>query len=330
MPVYLYWGEDSYHIQQAIQKLQAQVLDPDWQAFNYERFSPETTLIALAQAMTAPLGNGDRVVWLAETSLVHQCPEEWLKELERTLYQLPETTHLVLTSSDKPDGRLRSTKLLKEIAQIQEFSLAASWDHEAICKQIADQAQARQLSLHPEAIEALAIAIGSDSRKLNLELEKLSLYLGSKSQGVVSKEMIAELVVESAHNPFQLARAISQGELTQALETLTHLLAQNEPALRILSVLVGQFRTWLWIRILVDQGEKDNKVIAQNAEVGNPNRVYFLRKEVQSLTATSLYQTLRLLLELEAKLKQGYPDQETFQIAIIQMTELFSTKRNKR
>jgi DNA polymerase-3 subunit delta len=325
MPVYLYWGEDNYRIQQAIEKLKVQVLDPDWQAFNDERFSPEMTLIGLAQAMTAPLGNGERVVWLAETCLVHQCPDEWIKELEKTLRHLPDTTHLVLTSSNKPDGRLRSTKLLKDIAQTQEFSLAAAWDHEAIIKQITEQARARHLALHPKAVEALAMALGSDSRKIDLELEKLSLYLGSNQQ-VISEAMIADLVIESAHNPFQLARALSQGKLIQALETLAHLLTQNEPALRIVSVLVGQFRTWLWIRILVDQGEKDNKVIAQQAEVGNPNRIYFLRKEIQSLSAPCLYQSLKLLLDLEAKLKHGYPEQETFQLAIIEITTLFSSK----
>ncbi len=318
MPIYFYWGEDSFRLERAIQKLRDQVLDPAWMAFNYDRLPPESTIEALNQAMTPPLGMGDRLVWLEETKITQQCPKDLEQELERTLSQLPETTHLLLTSSHKPDGRLKSTKLFKKIGIVEEFTLPPPWDTDGIRKQVKAQAQDQQLKLEPEAEELLATAVGSDSRKLMMELEKLSLFAGDP-QVPISAEMVTQLVPASAYNSFQLAATLRQGDLNRSLDILTHLLDRNEPALRILAVLVGQFRTWLWVRIKIDQGERDNKAIAQAAEIGNPNRVFFLRKEVQSLSSRALHRSLAALLDLEFDLKRGRPERETFQITLIQI-----------
>jgi len=86
--------------------------------------------------------------------------------------------------------------------------------------------------------------------------------------------------------------------------------------------LVGQFRTWLWVRLLLDQGERDPKVIAQKAEIGNPNRVYFLQKEVGSLKTTALLKAMQQLLQLEYNLKQGQPERDAFQEALIQIAAI--------
>ncbi len=321
MPIYFYWGEDSFRLERAIRKLRDQVLDPAWMAFNYDRLPPESTIEALNQAMTPPLGMGDRLVWLEETKIAQQCPKELEQELERTLSQLPDTTHLLLTSSHKPDGRLKSTKLLKKIGIMEEFTLPPPWDTDGILKRVKAQVKEQKLKLEPAAEELLATAVGSDSRKLMMELEKLSLFAGDP-QAPISAEMITQLVPASAYNSFQLSAALRQGDLDQSFDILTHLLDHNEPALKILAVLVGQFRTWLWVKLKIDQGERDNKAIAQAAEIGNPNRVFFLRKEVQSLSTQALHHSLATLLDLEYALKRGRPERESFQITLIQIVTL--------
>jgi DNA polymerase-3 subunit delta len=321
MPVYLYWGDDSYRLMQAVQELRDQVLDPNWSAFNYDRLPPEATLAGLNQAMTPPLGSNARLVWLEETTLTQHCPEELSKELERTLAYLPPTTHLLLTTSSKPDGRLKSTQLLKKVAIVREFSQLAPWDEEGILKQVHSEAQQRDLKLSPEAAQKLAEAVGNDSRRLAMELEKLALFTAGQ-RDPISPEQIEALVPASAYNSFQLAASLRQGNLDRALQILTHLLDANEPALKILAVLVGQFRTWLWVRLLLEEGERDPKVIAQKAEIANPNRVYFLQKEVGSLKSSALLGVMEQLLQLEYQLKQGQPEREVFQEALIQIVAI--------
>ncbi len=321
MPIYLYWGDDSYRLEKAVQRLRDLVVDPAWAAFNYDRFPAESTIAGLNQSMTPPMGPGSRLVWLEETKLCQQCPDPVWAELQRTLPQVPDTTHLLLTTAHKLDGRLKSTKLLKQIAKVEEFNRLPTWDTDKILKQVKSQAADFNLTLTTAASELLAEAVGNDSRKLFTELEKLSLLISDPAQ-TISAEMVQQLVPATAFNSFQLAQALRQRHVDRALDILTHLLSNNEPALKILAVLVGQFRTWLWIRIMLNQGEKDPKIIAQAADISNPNRVYFLQKEVRDLSAPFLHQTLVALLNLEVDLKRGRSESEAFQVTLVQIAGL--------
>ncbi|WP_017324600.1 DNA polymerase III subunit delta [Synechococcus sp. PCC 7336] len=317
MPAYLYWGGDDFSLKKAVQALQEKVLDPAWMAFNCDRLPPEETTTGLNQAMTPPLGPGDRLVWLEETQLMQQCSDDVFRELERTLEALPESTHLLLTTGNKPDGRLKSTKLLKKVAQVREFQPVAPWDADGLMDAVQGAAREKQIELERQAKELLAEAVGNDRRKLDMELEKLSLFVPVGQR--VTAAHVTELVPASAYNAFQLAGQLRQGNVDKSLTILMQLLDRNEPALKILAVLVGQFRTWLWVRVAMDAGERDNKAIAQMAELGNPKRVYFLQKEVRAISSQQLYGAMELLLELEYGLKRGQDERRSLQTACIQI-----------
>ena len=111
-------------------------------------------------------------------------------------------------------------------------------------------------------------------------------------------------------------------------ELVADLIAHNEHPLRIVATLVGQFRIWFWVKLMIETGEKDEKAIAQAVEVSNPKRVYFLRQEVKSLSLNQLQKTLPLLLELEVSLKQGKEEISVLQTKIVELSQLLSTKTN--
>jgi DNA polymerase-3 subunit delta len=81
-----------------------------------------------------------------------------------------------------------------------------------------------------------------------------------------------------------LAAAIRAGDTATALALVAELISRNEPALRIVATLIGQFRTWLWVKLMMDTGQGSSKgenalrLIAQAAEISNPKRIYFYSK----------------------------------------------------
>ncbi|HEY9726575.1 MAG TPA: DNA polymerase III subunit delta, partial [Chroococcales cyanobacterium] len=91
---------------------------------------------------------------------------------------------------------------------------------------------------------------------------------------------------------------------------------------RIVATLIGQFRTWLWVKLMVSEGETDQKAIATAAEVGNPKRIYFLTKEVQPLSSTQLISTLRVLVDLEFNLKRGSDPRSTLQTKVVELCQI--------
>jgi DNA polymerase-3 subunit delta len=264
-------------------------------------------------------------VWLQNTTLGQRCPEPVLAEFERTLPKLLDTSVLLLTSTAKPDGRAKFTKLFKTHGEIREFATIPPWKTDQIRQQVVTVAKQRGLALESATLDLLAEAVGNDTRQLHLELEKLALYWGANPQPI-PPAVAAALVTVSTQTSLQLAQALKQGDTPTALGLVSDLLDRNEPALRIVATLVSQFRLWLWLRALMQAGVQNDAEIAAAAEVANPKRIYFLKQDVRSLGLSQLQRSLPLLLELESELKQGRDERATLHTKVIELCQIFRPK----
>jgi DNA polymerase III subunit delta len=325
MPIYVYWGEDDFAIEKAVTALRDRVLDSLWTSFNYTVLPAEQSdagIQGLNEAMTPPFGAGGRLVWLVDTTLCQNCPENVLLELQRTLTVIPEESFLLLTSRNKPDERLKSTKLFKQLAaEFREFPLIPPWKTELLAQAVNQAAQSVGVKLTPKTTEMVAGAVGNDTRLLYSELEKLRLYaVGSNKP--LDADAVGKLVRNTTQNSLQLAAAIRTGDTAKALGLVADLINASEPGLRIIATLIGQFRTWLWVKIMMESGERNQQAIAKAAEIGNPNRIYYLQQEVKSLSVDQLISTLPLLLKLEVSLKQGASEMSTLQITVIELCQI--------
>ena len=306
MALYVFWGDDDFALNKAVAALKDKSLDTDWASFNFERINaeqPEGALAALTQAMTPPFGMGQRFIWLVEPPFLQQASEAVTQELERTLPQLLDSSVLMITATKKPNGRLKSTKLLQKHGEIKEFSAIPPWKTEQITNKVRQAAKEVGVRLTRASGEYLVEAVGNNTRQLYNELEKLRLFSGGaeadsagpNGTGGPSAETppldlptVMGLITTSTQSSLQLASAVRMGDTPKALELVADLLGRNEPALRIVATLVGQFRTWLWVRVMTEAGERDEKAIAQAAGVGNPKRIYFLRQEINGLSQSQL------------------------------------------
>lgn len=329
MPIYFFWGDDDFGLRQAIQELRDKVVDPDWLSFNYDKISgeqPDAIITGLNQAMSPVFGSGERLIWIEDTTIGEQCPPELLSQLEARLPQILPQSHLLFTSPKKPDGRLKSTKLLQKHAKFTEFSLIPPWKTEQIIQRIQQVAKEKGVKLTPQAEELLAVAVGNQTRELYNELDKLSLYQHSQTSPL-DVQAIDHLVNPTAQNSLQLAAAIRTASQVQALQLITDLLNLNEPPLKIVATLLGQFRTWTIVKVMLDSGETDEQLIAKTAGIANYKRIHFLRQEINRCSSQQLLATLTILLQLEYQLKRGYEPLSTLKIKIIELCTIFRSLR---
>lgn len=327
MPIYFYWGEDEFTLQKAVTSLRDRILDPQWSSFNYSQLAPEqpnAVIEALDQVMTPPFGSGSRLIWLVNTTICQHCGEDVLTELKRTLPVVPDTSVLLLTCRSKPDGRLKSTQLLQNYASFEEFSLISPWETKQLLQQVQKAAASVGVKLTQRSVELVVESVGNDTRQLYSEMEKLLLYAGDNRQPL-DVDVVAELVRGNNQNSLQLAAAIRSGDVSKALLLVAQLIDRNEPGLKIVATLIGQFRTWLWVKLMLDDGERSDRAIALAAEVSNPKRIYFLQQEVKQLSLGQLVSTLPLLLELEVSLKQGREQMSTLQTKVIELCQIFQS-----
>ena len=315
MPIHLFWGDDEAARTRAVEALVQTHLDPAWASLNLSRLDghdPSQAAQCLVEARTPPFGSGSRVVVLQRSPFCNQCPADLAEGFETALAQVADGCHLLLVSTGKPDARLRTTKALQKLvkagmASEQSFALPAIWDGAGQVELVARTAHALGLQLEPAAAEALADAIGSDSARLSSELEKLSLFAanGSGRQAAISLAAVQALVGGRSTSALAVGEALLANRPADAIALVDALLAANEPGLRIVASLTSQIRGWLWVALLDSQGETDVTAIAKAAGIGNPKRIYVLRKQIRGRKAADFLRLLRQLLEVEAALKRG-------------------------
>ncbi len=325
MPIHLLWGDDEAARSRAVDTLISQLTDPAWQSINLSRLDgsdASQAAQALEEARTPPFGGGDRVVLLQRSPFCNQCPAELAEQLEATLPLIPGNCHLLLVNAGKPDARLRTTKALQKLvkageAKEQSFQMPAIWDGAGQIELVQRTARELGLTLEHSAAEALSEAIGSDSARLASELEKLALYVGAEPsrktpQPPITATAVEALVGSHATNALQVGDALLAGKPAEAVALVDALLVTNEPALRIVATLCGQIRGWLWVSLLDQQGENDVNAIAKAAGIGNPKRIYVMRKQIRGRKPARFLALLRQLLEVEAALKRGSDPGDAF------------------
>jgi DNA polymerase III subunit delta len=183
------------------------------------------------------------------------------------------------------------------------------------------------VKLSSSGAEFIVEAVGNDTRQLYSELEKIRIFAG-ESKTPVSEATIASLITTTSQNTLKLVTTILEGKTDRALELVRDLLRQNEPAIKIAVTLINQFRQRLWIKVMVEAGERDERTIAQAAELNNPKKLYFLQKELAQCSLHQLQQTLPLLLELEFSLKRGADETATLQTKAIELCQIFVPPSN--
>jgi len=325
MPIHLLWGDDSAALERAINSLIADVVDPAWSSINLSRLDGAETgqaQQALEEARTPPFGSGGRLVLLQRSPFCNACPSELADRFEAAVPLIPDGSHLLLVNPAKPDGRLRTTKALQKLvkagtASEQHFQLPAVWDGAGQRQLVERTAADLKLRLDPDAVEALIEAIGNDSARLSMELQKLALHAESNGVASISATAIAQLIDGQASNALQVGDALLEGNVGEAISRLDGLIEAGEPALRIVATLTGQIRGWLWVSLLEQQGERDVGVIAKAAGIGNPKRIYVMRKQLKGRPPSRCLKLLGRLLDVEAALKRGAQPGDAFRDGLL-------------
>ncbi|MCU0542666.1 MAG: DNA polymerase III subunit delta [Oscillatoriaceae cyanobacterium Prado104] len=291
-------GNDTYAIEREVEKFKTQI-HPLWRDFNIHRFEASSLDAALSAAASVPFGGGNKLI-IVENCDFKQFGEMGL-ELLQILPQLPATTHLVFTAA-VIDKRLKVVKHLLQFGKLKEFTLIPPWRIDLIESAIAAAAKQMNLSIARDAIGYLAVAIGNDSARMVKELEKLAIYAAGSR---ITKESAKALVPATAASSFQLAEALLKGQAAAAIKLLDELLDRAEFPLAILATLQTQFKTWLWVKLTINSGKYSDREIVSMCGISNPKRLYFLKQEVEEVSANFLSQALSVLFDLEIALKTG-------------------------
>ena len=328
MPIHLIWGDDYEASQREIEEIIKTVVDPVWKSFNYSQIDgndPKQNFKALEEVQSAPLGNGGRIVLVRRSPFCNSCSIELASKLEQSIKLIPDNTHLILNNSNKPDKRLKTTKLIQkniesnQLSEEKSFTLPLPWDINGQRNLVKNIIKRLNLKINHAAIDLIVESIGNDSSLINTELQKLALLSEANNQisntnepQEITEELVKKLIQNNSTNALEIASLLLKNDRTIALHKIKSLLDTGEPALRLISTLTGQARGWLWVNLLDGQGNQDVKEMAKLAGIANPKRIFVIRKQIQDKSLETLLELMKKLLRIEVSIKSGHNPIDSF------------------
>jgi DNA polymerase-3 subunit delta len=221
---------------------------------------------------------------------------EW-EGLATALKSLPESTELVFV-----DGGLSTSnpllKVVRPLAQVHTFPLPSARE---LPQWIRQRAAKLGVSVEPRAVTTLAETIGSDTRVIDNELQKLSLYRMGQP---VRQEDVEEMVSYAKEaSIFAAVDAVLEGRAGAAIRMIQQILDAGRPPVYIITMIARQVRLLILAKELKAQR-------LQQAEIGRRLSLsgYPLTKTLEQegrFTHQRLVEIHRKLLEADLAIKSG-------------------------
>ena len=232
--------------------------------------------------------------------------KRFLSELADYLPNLPPTTRLVFVE----ESTLPSTHPIVQLATREPRGFVKQFkcpDPEELPGWIRQRLQTYGGRIEPKAAHRLAAAVGSDLRLLDQEIVKLVTYTNGERPAT---ETDVETLVPytKAAIVFDLVDALGHRDGRTAADTLHRLLEDGEHPLRLLGMIVRQFRLLIQVKELVTGGASSQDM-AKALKI-HPFPAGKLYRQATHFTEAQLDRVYRHLSETDAEIKTGNIDSE--------------------
>ena len=245
--------------------------------------------------------------------------DEDLKQFENYLENPSESTRLVIFAEGKLDSKRRLVKLLKRDAQIIEATTPKEQD---LKRYFSGQAQELGLHFVGDSLDQLLLKSGYDFGESHKNLALLQAY---KENGQITLEDIEEVVPKSLQdNIFDLTQMILKRQIDQARNLVKDLRLQGEDEIKLIAILLGQFRMFSQVKIFSEEGQSESQIVVSLSDLSgrkvNPYQVKFALRDSRRLSLSFLKQTMMTFIETDYAIKSGTYDKDyLFDLALLKV-----------
>ena len=299
-PLIVFSGDESFLIDEQCRRLEKQC-----QGFSVEHFDQGSVLEDVLKCVQSPdlFASSRLVFWKKPFFLSRKLDEKQVVLFDHIQSALMgASTLLVLVYYGTLDRRLKMVKRLEKEAQCKTFVGFKEWEQAKLLGWIQNRVKCYQKTITQEALFAIEKAGGMNLMQLSMEIEKLILYAGRKS--CIELDDVNAIVTGNAGSTYQLGEALVRADCKKALALIHALLFQKEDPLRLLGFLVSQFRFYLQVLFLVEQGKSVDSV----AKICKKHPFYLkklLDPMKKAYDVLSLKRILSYLADLDHQVKTG-------------------------
>ena len=245
--------------------------------------------------------------------------DDELKSFEDYLENPLPSSKLVIFAEGKLDSKRRLVKLLKRDAKVFE---AIEPKEQEIRAYFQKWAQELGLTFAGKSFEQLLIKSGFQFSEIQKNILFLQAY---KDNGDITEEDIVEAIPKTLQdNIFDLTQLILTKKIDQARDLVKDLTLQGEDEIKLIAIMLGQFRLYTQVKILQESGQTESQMVSSLGQYlgrnPNPYQIKFALRDTRGLSLNFLQDSIRYLIQADYQIKTGvYEKGYLFEKALLQI-----------
>ena len=244
--IYLLFGEEGYLKRQYRDRLTRAML-PEGDTMNYACYEGKGIEIreVIDLAETMPFFAERRLIVFENSGLF----KSGGTDLADYIKELPESTSFVFVENEV-DKRSKLYKAVKARGRAVELGFQ---DEATLKRWVAGLIRKENRQVSEQTIVYFLNKTGTDMENITKELEKLFCYTFGRDT-ITKEDVDAVCVAQITNHIFEMVDAVAQKKQKKALELYYDLLALKEPPMRILFLMIRQYRILLQVKGLLKAG----------------------------------------------------------------------------
>jgi len=298
LPLYLFFGEEEFLIQEAVDLIISKAVDPGARDFNFNtvycKGSSGNEIVNLA--LTFPFMSERRLVIAREIEALKAGDLEELVSYLRS--PSPTTCLLMIANQPRYEKKAVTAPVEANGAVVRVYSLL---DRE-ILPWIDAWARQRGMSIQREAAQYVWQILGNDLQAITNELQKATIYI--KDRKNITFEDVKVVVGDFRdYTPFDFADALGKKSREKAFLILSRLIQEGEQPVGILASIAWNFRRLMRAKAMEAAGsgydeikKKMNVIFHQSAS---------FQAQMRSYTLTELQDVFGVLVTADKAMKSS-------------------------
>lgn len=302
--VYVVYGIDNYLYQDVKKQFLKDCLPKEEQKMNIAVYNLQDTTLesAIEDAESFSLFGDKKIVFIENALFLTgdktKGNEQNTTLLEQYIINPNEQTIFVLAvQSESLDKRKKIVKLLQQHAQIIEVNPLTQKETQ---KYVIDYASEQGVTVDNIAQAELLVRTQANLGVMIQAIDKLVLQVLPRTQ--IEKEDVINGVQPSLEsNVFSLSEYLIKGNVTKAIDVYRDLILQKEEPIKLLAILLSQYRLMYHIELLRLEGYQLNDIASFLKQ--HPYRVQIVAKQSKYYQMQQLEEIIKLLIETDYQLK---------------------------
>ena len=244
--IYLLYGAEAYLKKQYKERFIKAML-PEGDTMNYAYYEGKNTDIkeVIDLAETLPFFAERRLIVFEDTGFFKSSGAD----LADYISDMPATTYFIFIENEV-DKRSKLYKAVKAKGHIVELN---AQDENTLRKWVLGLVKKEGKKMEPSDVAYFLNKVGTDMENITKELEKLVCYCIDRPM-ITREDIDAVCVTQITSHIFEMVNAVANKDQRKALDLYYELLALKEPPMRILFLLIREYRILFQVRALLKQG----------------------------------------------------------------------------